>query len=191
MKLLAAKGSLGGGLAIACEPIDIFGLSRGGPYAVLFAQELEKRGVHSIRFVGVIDAVSTGIKKVGPTKNKMELPNIVKAGLHAIKDPPEEVIFLSDVPAAQGPITLMHYMGLPSMLVAAYTPIDFTTHLIKGNIKDKYYKLALNRTVKPSRHQLMGVDENVRNDLKKAASDAGVKWLDKPVYPPQKLLKFN
>jgi RHS repeat-associated protein len=160
-----------------CEQIDIFGLSRGGIYAVLLTQELERRGVARIRFVGLLDPVSTlifGYSSEGPP---IPLSHIVASGFNAVKNPKKEIIY-STVPY----LTYERKLDL--------IQLDLSTRDISGNITEKAYNIQLPklnwanreqimrnlRNAKISRHQLMGTDLGVRTDLIKAGGDVGIIW---------------
>jgi hypothetical protein len=79
-------------------PIDIFGYSRGAIYAILLSQELARRGLSSIRYMGLIDPVSTNIVGVGVRALQqgvgatLDVPTIVRNGWALVKDPPNETV---------------------------------------------------------------------------------------------------
>ena len=108
-------------------------------------KELQNRGVKAIRFVGIIDAVSTGILGVGSAP--LKLAGIVQKAFHAVKDPLAEFYALDT-----------HEITGATLTIQPYT-FSLTTARRGG---------------KATRHQFMGISATVRGDLVKAAIAAGV-----------------
>src|SRR5207244_5617204 len=80
-----------------CEPIDIFGLSRGAVYAVLLANHIWmttgyayfNKKPQEVRYLGIIDPVSTGL--TGLDSGPLSVPSNVQHGLELIKEPEAEI----------------------------------------------------------------------------------------------------
>lgn len=128
------------------EPIDIFGLSRGSVYSVYLTQRLRDLGIEKIRYVGLIDAVSTGVRGSGLAP--LQLANNVQKSYHAVKKPEAEIfhgIDLSTHTVQGGNIRVVHYV--------------FTWDEIPDSLKHGKF----------SRHQFMGIWTRVRDNLKKDA----------------------
>lgn len=163
-----------GGPTCDPKPIDIFGMSRGGVYAILFAQVIQRRqaelGLQTerpVRFLGMIDPVSTGIVN-GPITYKhgrppIGVPRVVVHSLYQYKEPKEE--------SWPGPAP---WEGL-------FRPrlVDLTTQeIVNAEKSESFHPDPAVGFFSNTRHQRMGQYSYspVRASMKYWAGEAGVVW---------------